>query len=151
MPVNITKSGRGMVLNRVQQLSEAKAYLAELGHITVALPNVTFHQHLTIYDDKDTLEVLFVGRGHSDGDAFVYDPKRKVIATGDALQGWVPTMGDASSYDWIQQLKTIEDLDFKYVIGGHGDVLLGKDRFVLWRAYFTDLLTGDRRRCCTGR
>jgi glyoxylase-like metal-dependent hydrolase (beta-lactamase superfamily II) len=124
-----------------QQISEGKAYLAELKQMTVALPNVTFGRHLTIYDDKDRLEVMFVGKGHSDGDIFVFDPKRKVIATGDALQGWVPTTGDASIYDWIQQLKTIEDLDFKYVIGGHGDVLLGKDRFDLWRAYFTDLLT----------
>lgn len=124
-----------------QQLSEAKAYLAELKQITVALPNVTFDRHLTIYDDKDTLEVLFVSKGHSDGDIFVYDPKRKVIATGDALTGWVPTMGDASIYDWIQQLKAVEDLDFKYVIGGHGDVLQGKDGLVLWRTYFNDLLT----------
>jgi glyoxylase-like metal-dependent hydrolase (beta-lactamase superfamily II) len=124
-----------------QQVSEANAYLTELKQMTVALPNVTFERHLTIYDDKDRLEVLFVAKGHSDGDVFVYDPKRKVIATGDSLTGWVPTTGDASIYDWIHQLKTIEDLDFKYVIGGHGDVLLGKDRFVLWRTYFTDLLT----------
>jgi hypothetical protein len=61
-------------------------------------------------------------------------------AHGDALQGWVPTMGDSSIYDWIQQLKAVEDLDFKYAIGGHGDVLLGKDRSVLWRTYFADLL-----------
>jgi glyoxylase-like metal-dependent hydrolase (beta-lactamase superfamily II) len=72
---------------------------------------------------------------------FVYDPKRKVIASGDALQGWVPTMGDASIYDWIQQLTAVERLDFKYVIGGHGEVLQGKDTLVLWRNYFTDLLS----------
>jgi cyclase len=124
-----------------QQVNDAKAYLAELKQMVVALPNVTFDRHFTIYDDKDTLEVLFLGKGHSDGDVFVYDPKRKVVATGDALQDWVPTMGDASIYDWIEQLKAVEDLDFKYVIGGHGDVLQGKERFVLWRKYFTDLLT----------
>jgi glyoxylase-like metal-dependent hydrolase (beta-lactamase superfamily II) len=81
-----------------------------------------------------------LGKGHSDGDVFVYDPRRKVIATGDALTGWVPTMGDASIYDWMQQLKTVEDLDFNYVIGGHGNVLVGKDTFELWRKYFADLL-----------
>jgi glyoxylase-like metal-dependent hydrolase (beta-lactamase superfamily II) len=123
-----------------KQLREAQAYLDELKQMKVILPNVTFDRHLTIHSDNDTLEVLFVGKGHSDGDVFVYDPKRKVIATGDALQGWVPTMGDASIYDWIQQLKSVEELDFKYVIGGHGDTLVGKDRFVLWRTYFDDLL-----------
>ena len=130
-------AGKGTIQ---KQISEARAYLAELKQMNVALPNVTFDRHLTIHSDNDTLEVLFVGKGHSDGDVFVYDPKRKVIVTGDALTGWVPTMGDASIYDWMQQLKTIEDLDFKYVIGGHGDVLSGKDRFDLWRKYFADLL-----------
>lgn len=123
-----------------RQLSEAQSYLAELKEMTVALPNVTFDRNLTIHDDNDTIEVLFAGKGHSDGDIFVYYPRAKVIATGDALHGWVPTMADSSIYDWIQQLKTVEDLDFNYVIGGHGDVLQGKDRFDLWRKYFADLL-----------
>jgi glyoxylase-like metal-dependent hydrolase (beta-lactamase superfamily II) len=123
-----------------QQLREAQAYLTELKQMKVILPNVTFDRHLTIHSDNDTLEVLFVGKGHSDGDVFVYYPKSKVIATGDALTGWVPTMGDAAIYDWIQQLKTVEELDFKYVIGGHGNVVLGKDAFDLWRKYFADLL-----------
>lgn len=123
-----------------QQLREAQAYLAELKEMKAVLPNVTFDRHLTIHSDNDALEVLFVGKGHSDGDVFVYDPKRKVIATGDALTGWVPTMGDASIYDWMQQLKTIEELDFKYAIGGHGNVVTGKETFDLWRKYFTDLL-----------
>jgi cyclase len=133
-----------------QQLREAKAYLAELKQMRAVLPNVTFDRHLTIHSDNDTLEVLFVGKGHSDGDVFVYDPKRKVIATGDSLTGWVPTMGDASIYDWMQQLKTIEDLDFKYVIGGHGDTLVGKDRFDLWRKYFADLLDETSKTAAQG-
>src|SRR5579863_2768411 len=125
-----------------KQLREAQAYLVELKQMKAVLPNVTFDRHLTIHSDNDTLEVLFVGKGHSDGDVFVYDPKRKAIATGDALTGWVPTMGDASIFDWMQQLKTVEDLDFKYVIGGHGNIMLGKDTFDLWRKYFADLLEG---------
>jgi cyclase len=123
-----------------QQMHEAQAYLAELKQMKVVPPNLTFDRHLTIHSDDDTLEILFLGKGHSDGDVFVYYPKRRVVATGDALQGWVPTMGDASIYEWIQQLKAVEDLDFKYVIGGHGNVLQGKDTFDLWRKYFTDLL-----------
>jgi len=123
-----------------QQLQEAQAYLAELKQMKIVLPNVTFDRRLTIHSDNDELQVLFVGKGHSDGDVFVYDPKRKVIATGDSLTGWVPTLGDASIYDWMQQLKMIEDLDFKYVIGGHGNVVTGKETFDLWRKYFADLL-----------
>jgi cyclase len=123
-----------------QHIREAQEYLAELKRMTVVLPNVTFDRHLTIHSNESTVEVLFLGKGHSDGDVFVYYPKERVLATGDALQAWVPTMGDCSLYDWIRQLKAVEDLDFKYVIGGHGEVLQGKDMVVLWRNYFSDLL-----------
>jgi len=58
-----------------RQLSEAQSYLAELKEMPLALPNVTFDRHVTIYDDNDSIEVLFVGKGHSDGDVFVYYPK----------------------------------------------------------------------------
>ncbi len=124
-----------------RQIMEAQEYLTELKQINVVLPNMTFERRLVIHDEDDSIEVLFEGEGHSDGDVFVYYPKREVIATGDALQGWVPTMGDASLYDWVEQLKAVEKLDFKYVIGGHGDILQGKQRFDLWREYFSDLLS----------
>ena len=48
-----------------QQLREAQAYLTELKQMKVILPNVTFDRHLTIHSDNDTLEVLFVGKGHA--------------------------------------------------------------------------------------
>src|ERR1700674_178742 len=53
-----------------QQLRDAHDYLAELNQMKAVLPDVTFDRHLTIHSDNDTLEVLFVGKGHSDGDVF---------------------------------------------------------------------------------
>jgi glyoxylase-like metal-dependent hydrolase (beta-lactamase superfamily II) len=72
---------------------------------------------------------------------WVYLPKEKVIATGDALQGWMPYMGDGYPYDWIKTLDTAEKLDFDYIIGGHGGVLRGKAQFRLWRTYLIDLMS----------
>lgn len=123
-----------------KQLSEGEAYLSELNRMVVSLPNVTFEGHLNIHDGNDELQVLFLGRGHTNGDVFVYDPKTKVLASGDALTAWVPTLMDASLIDWIQQLKKVEALDINFVIGGHGDVLVGKDAAFLWSEYLTDLL-----------
>jgi hypothetical protein len=36
------------------------------------------------------------------------------------------------------------------MIGGHGDVLSGKDRFDLWRKYFADLLAETAASVATG-
>jgi hypothetical protein len=49
-------------------------------------------------------------------------------------------MGDSYPYDWIQTLDAAEKLDFDSVIGGHGDVIRGKQKLELWKQYFQDLM-----------
>ena len=49
-------------------------------------------------------------------------------------------MGDSYPYDWIKTLDAAEKLDFDYAIGGHGDVMNGKQKFELWKHYFQDLM-----------
>ena len=68
-------------------------------------------------------------------------PKRRSLVTGDALHGWTPFMGDSYPYDWITTLDAAEKLDFDQVIGGHGDVMKGKQKFELWKQYFGELLS----------
>ncbi len=123
-----------------ENLRQAEEYLAELRQMQVTLPTLTFDRSLIIHDRLRTVEVLWLGKAHTDGDVFVYLPKEKVIASGDAIHGWVPWMGDGFPYDWIETLDRAEKLDFDYVVGGHGDVLRGKGMFELWKQYFTDLM-----------
>ena len=40
---------------------------------------------VTLKEDGREIQVLVLGRAHTDGDVFIYLPKEKVIATGDAL------------------------------------------------------------------
>ena len=42
-------------------------------------------------------------------------------------------------------LDAVEKLDFNVALGGHGDVMHGKEKFEMWKAYFHDLLdeTGE--------
>jgi glyoxylase-like metal-dependent hydrolase (beta-lactamase superfamily II) len=124
-----------------EKLRGAEAYVAELKTMRIALPTETFTHSLTLPSDSRPVELLWLGRAHTDGDVFVYLPKDRVIVTGDALHGATPTMRDSSPYDWIRTLDKVEKLDFDYVIGGHGDhVLRGNATFELWKQYFTDLM-----------
>ena len=123
-----------------KNLAEAEAYFAELKNIQITLPTMTVDSRLILHRDSRTVEILWLGRAHTDGDLFVFLPKEKVLATGDALHGWTPTMRDSYPYDWIQTLDAAEKLDFEYVIGGHGEVMHGKQKFELWKQYFRDLL-----------
>jgi cyclase len=122
-------------------IAQAEAYFAELKSMQVVLPTMTFDHSLILHRKSRTVHILWLGRGHTDGDVFVYLPKEKVLVTGDALHGWTPFMGDSYPYDWIKTLDTAEKLDFEKAIGGHGDVILGKEKFELWKQYFTDLMS----------
>ena len=121
-------------------LLQAEAYLAELKSMQVTLPSVTFDHSLILHRPSKTVEILWLGNAHTNGDVFVYLPREKVLVTGDALHGWTPYMGDSYPFDWIQTLDAAEKLDFDQVIGGHGDVMRGKERFELWKHYFGDLM-----------
>lgn len=121
-------------------LKQSEDYLAELKSMQVVLPDMTFDHSLILHRKSRTVHILWLGKAHTDGDVFVYLPKEKVLVTGDALHGWVPFMGDSYPFDWIKTLDAAEKLDFDQVIGGHGDVIHGKEMFELWKGYFTDLL-----------
>ena len=121
-------------------LREAQQYYADLQAMQVTLPTLTFERSLIIHRPSRTVELLWLGAAHTDGDVFVYLPKEKVIACGDALHAWVPYMGDGYPYDWIKTLAEAEKLDFEYVLGGHGGVMRGKSQFALWRSYLGDLM-----------
>jgi cyclase len=121
-------------------LLQAQAYFAELKSMQVTLPTMTFDRSLILHRKSRTVEILWLGNAHTNGDVWVYLPKERVLVTGDALHGWTPYMGDSYPFDWIQTLDAAEKLDFDQVIGGHGGVIQGKQKFELWKEYFHDLL-----------
>jgi len=123
-----------------ENIRQAEAYLGELKTMQVALPSLTFDRSLIIHRKSRRVHILWLGRAHTDGDVFVYLPQDKVIVTGDALHTWTPYMGDSYPYDWIHTLEAAAQLDFEYVIGGHGDLQRGKSQFKAWQNYFRDLL-----------
>src|ERR1700716_3428175 len=122
-----------------ENLRQAEAYFAELKSRQVTLPTMTFDRSLILRHGPRTVEILWLGRAHTDGDVFVFLPNEKVIVTGDALHGWTPFMGDSYPYEWIKTLDVAEKLAFDYVIAGHGDVMRDKQKFELWKQYFRDL------------
>lgn len=128
---------QGMQL-RIDQWS---AVLPEIQSLHPVLPNVTFEKELTLDRKSRTVEILWMGPAHTPGDAVVYLPKEKVLASGDLLAGDTPFIDQVAPYDWIETLNKVEALDFDTVIPGHGDVMQGKDRLVLWKSYLGDVMS----------
>jgi glyoxylase-like metal-dependent hydrolase (beta-lactamase superfamily II) len=65
------------------------------------------------------------GRGHTNGDAFVYFPALKTLHTGDMMAGTTPLIdytGGGSLKAWTETLDGALKLDFDTVMPGHGPV-----------------------------
>jgi cyclase len=121
-------------------LQQAESYFAELKSMQFTLPTMTFDRSFILYRQTRTIQILWLGNAHTNGDVWVYLPKEKIIICGDALHGWTPFMADSYPFDWIRTLDAVEKLDFDQALGGHGDVMRGKGKFEMWKSYFRDLL-----------
>ncbi|MBL8956322.1 MAG: MBL fold metallo-hydrolase [Myxococcaceae bacterium] len=90
----------------------------------------------------ETVRVLNVGSGHTDGDLVAYFPGRKLLVAGDLFQGWHgPHVVDGDGGDIARLEETTRrllELDVERIVPGHGELT---DRAPLIRtaAYLTEL------------
>ena len=132
-----------------RDLGLARAYLGEVRALEPALPTIAFEQTMTLYRRDREIQLLHLGRAHTEGDVFVYLPREKVVITGDALIGWTPYMGDGYPEDWAGTLDRLAQLDFTHIIMGHGDVA-GRDWLGTFRGYVHDMVEAVRAEAATG-
>jgi cyclase len=130
-------------------LQQAEAYLAEIKGLKPILPTLTFENSMRLLKTDREIQLLHLGRAHTEGDLFVYLPKEKVVITGDAVIGWAPFMGDGYPLDWVHTLKRLEQLDFTHMIMGHGEVA-GRDWLRLFQNYMADLIAAVKRHAAAG-
>jgi glyoxylase-like metal-dependent hydrolase (beta-lactamase superfamily II) len=80
----------------------------------------TFTDRFSIPDRVAPVEVMFLGRGNTDGDAVVWAPKQRVLASGDLVVAPLPYAAHTYPGEWIATLKRLEAIDFAYLVPGHG-------------------------------
>jgi cyclase len=89
---------------------------------------VTFTQETDLFLGGKEVRARYYGRGHTNGDAFVYFPALKVLHTGDMFTSATPLIdypGGGSLVEWTKTLDSVmgdKGLDFDTVIPGHGPV-----------------------------
>jgi cyclase len=130
-------------------LQQAEAYLEELKHLKPTFPTRTVAQSRTLQEGGRDIELLLLGRGHTDGDLYIYLPQEKIVATGDALIDWMPFLNDGFPEDWVQTLTALEKFDFEHIIPGHGDVR-PKEHLTFFRGYLADLIAAVKQAAADG-
>jgi len=80
----------------------------------------TFTDRFAIPDPAAPVEVRFLGRGNTDGDAVVWAPKQRVLASGDLVVAPIPYAAHTYPGEWIATLRALEAYDFAWLVPGHG-------------------------------
>lgn len=86
---------------------------------------VTFTDETDIFLGGKEVRMKYYGRGHTNGDAVVYFPALRILASGDLGANNGPNVDFAnggSMKEWAQTLDGVLKLDFNTVIPGHGPV-----------------------------
>jgi glyoxylase-like metal-dependent hydrolase (beta-lactamase superfamily II) len=130
--------------NLESNLQQAESFLQELKSMKPALPTRAVSTTVTLKEHGREIQLHVLGRAHTNGDLFIYLPKEKVVASGDALIDWMPFMNDGYPEDWINTLTALEKLDFTSIVPGHGDVR-PKSHLAFFRGYFVDLIAAVKK------
>ncbi len=72
------------------------------------------------------VQIKFLGRGNTAGDAVVYLPKEKIVVAGDLIVYPIPYIYDGYPTEWIQTLQNLAQLDADSIVPGHGPILHDK-------------------------
>ena len=93
------------------------------GDMRYVPPSLTFDRELHIDLGGRDVRVMFLGRGNTAGDAVVYVPDARVIATGDLVVAPVPYATASFMFDWVETMKKLTSLDAGAIVPGHGPLM----------------------------
>src|SRR5260221_13814021 len=123
---------------------------ADLKEVKPMPPNVTYSTKMVLHRGAREIDLLFLGRGHTNGDTVVFLPKEKIVATGDLMESQIAYMGDAQFDEWITTLDALKKLDFETDLPGHGTPFTNKSLITAFQGYLKDLMKqgADLRKQC---
>ncbi|HTC87271.1 MAG TPA: MBL fold metallo-hydrolase [Bryobacteraceae bacterium] len=91
----------------------------------VSPARITFTTETAIHLGGKEVRAIYMGRGHTNGDAVIYFPALRTLHTGDLMAGTSPLIdynGGGSVVEWTKTLDNALKLDFDTVIPGHGAI-----------------------------
>ena len=109
-----------------QIIPNLEPLLAEFKSMVYQAPTLTFTDKIDIDLGNREVQVKYLGRGNTAGDAIVYLPKEKIIVAGDLLVEPLPYPYDGYPSEWVETLHKMAELDATTIVPGHGAVMHDK-------------------------
>jgi len=99
---------------------------AEFKTMAYQPPTLAFTDKLDIELGNREVQVKYLGRGNTAGDAIVFLPKEKILVAGDLLVHPIPYTYDGYPAEWVQTLQKMAQLEPSSIVPGHGRILHDK-------------------------
>jgi cyclase len=128
-----------------KNLSGEEAEVAEFPNFVPRLPNLTFEHELDLDLGNRVVQIKFLGRGNTAGDAVIFLPKEKVLITGDIVVHPVPYLCSGYPSEWIETLQRMIDLNPQTIVPGHGEVLHDTSYLLQVKNLLTTVVTAVRK------
>jgi cyclase len=132
-----TPSGQSLTKGDKAQVKAALSrripMLEEIKQVEFQSATLTFDHDFSIDLGNREVQVKFLGRGNTGGDAVVYLPKEKIVIAGDLVVYPIPYIYDGYPSEWIQTLQNLARLDADTIVPGHGPILHDKTYVYLLR------------------
>jgi cyclase len=132
-----TKDGHELTAEEKAEVNDMllsrPAIIEELRKVKFQSATLTFDHDLTLDLGNREVQLKFLGRGNTAGDAVAYLPKEKIVAAGDLVDHPLPNVFDGYPVEWIQTLQNLAELDVQTIVPGHGPVLHDKAYVYLLR------------------
>ncbi len=132
-----TKDGRPLTAEEKTEVKNALArripVMQELKQVKFQSATLTFEHDFSIDIGDREVQVKFLGRGNTAGDAVVYLPKEKIAIVGDLVVYPIPYIYDGYPTEWIQTMQNLGQLDADTIVPGHGPIMHDKTYLSLIR------------------
>jgi cyclase len=125
-------------------LEYVEAGVAEFSNFAPRSPDLTFERELDLDLGNREVQIKYLGRGNTAGDAVLFLPKEKILITGDIVVHPVPYVCSGYPSEWAETLQRMIDLNPQIIVPGHGEVLHDTSYLVQLKNLLTTVVTAVR-------
>ena len=117
-----------------QLLSDVRLARDENRKVTLTPPTLSFTDELILHRGTREIHIRHLGRGNTEGDAIVWLPRERVLASGDLVVLPIPYGFGSFPKQWIETLEKLAAYDFELLVPGHGAVQTDREHIRLVQA-----------------
>jgi cyclase len=117
------------------ELARLPKVIEELRNVQFQSATLTFEHGFSVNLGNREVQIKFLGRGNTPGDAVAYLPKEKILIAGDLVDLPLPNVYDGYPSEWTHTLESLAQLDATTIVPGHGPILHDKTYIYLLRDF----------------